>query len=361
MFAHGEQMQEGCREIPAEHLGRVCGRSVVVRGLIPQPPAHAWPGTACPPRSLLGGGLRDRDELQSGQPRRGRDTELPGKARVDHGGDARDRERGLGDVGGEDDLAATHVGEHAVLLLRRHIAEERKHRMPLSLGGRGKLPLAPHDLAHPRQEDEHMAGGGTHRLGHGRRDLLDQVPLLAATRKPDVDWKETSIGRDDRAHARPAASLRGRSQQAGHWLGGERRAHHDDAEIGAKCLTHADKQAKHQIHLNRALVKLVEHDRSNAVERDVVQKPPQHDPGRLDDEPGVAADTGIKPHLIAHLAAKRHVAEPCDLMGHRPGREPPRLQQDEPRRRRQIVEHRSRHEHRLAGAGGRRDHHRPGP
>ena len=71
VFAHGEQMQEGCREIPAEHLGRVCGRSVVMRGLIPQPPAHAWPGAACPPRSLLGGGLRDRDELQSGQPRRG--------------------------------------------------------------------------------------------------------------------------------------------------------------------------------------------------------------------------------------------------------------------------------------------------
>jgi hypothetical protein len=102
--------------------------------------------------------------------------------------------------------------------------------------------------------------------------------------------------------------MTGRSQQAGHRLGGERRAHHDDAEVGAECLTHANEQAEHKIHLDRPLVKLVEHDRGDAIERDVVQKPPQHDPGRLDDEPGIAADTGIEPHLVAHLAAKRHVS-----------------------------------------------------
>ena len=80
VFAHGEQMQEGCREIPAQHLRRVCSRTMVVRGLIPQTPAHARPGAARPPRSLLGGGLRDRNEFQSGQPRGRRDTQLTGKA-----------------------------------------------------------------------------------------------------------------------------------------------------------------------------------------------------------------------------------------------------------------------------------------
>ena len=237
--------------------------------------------------------------------------------------------------------------------------------MPLSLGSRGKLPFAPHDLAHARQEDEHVAGGGTDRLGHGGRDLLDQIPLLAAACKPDLDRKEPPIGRNDRADAgleaaRPVG-MTSRSQQAGHRLGGERRAHHDDAEVGAKCLTHADQQPEHQIHLDRALVKLVEHDRGNAIERDVVQEPPEHDPSRLDDEPGVAADTGIEPYLIAHLTAERHVAEPCDLMRHGAGRQPPGLQEDESGRRRQIIEHRGRHEHRLAGAGGRRDDHGPGP
>ena len=108
-------------------------------------------------------------------------------------------------------------------------------------------------------------------------------------------------------------------------------------------------------------MKLIQHDRGDAVEPDVAEQPPEHDAGGLDHEPCVAADTGVEPHLIAHLTAERHVAESCDLMRHGAGRQSPRLQKDEPGRRRQIVEHRGRYEHRLARAGGRRDDHGSGP
>ena len=105
---------------------------------------------------------------------------MPGQTGVDHGSDPGDRQRGFGDVGGEDDLAAAHVCEHVVLLFRRHVPEEREHRMPLSLGGCGQFPLAAHDLAHARQKDEHVAGRGAEGLGHGRGDHLDEVTLFAS-------------------------------------------------------------------------------------------------------------------------------------------------------------------------------------
>jgi hypothetical protein len=79
--------------------------------------------------------------------------------------------------------------------------------------------------------------------------------------KAEPTRKEPAVGRDDRAAAPRAGGLiDGRAEQVGHGLGGERGAHHDDAEIGAERLPHADEQAEHEIHLDRPLVKLVEHD-----------------------------------------------------------------------------------------------------
>ena len=283
VFTDSEQVENRGCEVAAKCLGGVGPRTVVVRGLVPEPPTDAGTGTAGPPRPLIGGGLRDRDQLQSGQPCGGRDAELPRQPRVDHSGDAGDRERGFGDVRGEDDLAAAHVGEHAVLLLRRHVAKEREHRVPLTVGGGSKFSLAPHDLTDARQEDEHMTCRRAEGLGHRGGDKVDLIPLLATAGKPHVNREDPALGGDDRAHAghaghaihaihaAQAAGLIGRAQQAGHRLRGERRAHHDDAEVGAKRLTQADKQAEHQIHLDGALVKLVEHDRRDAIEPDITQ------------------------------------------------------------------------------------------
>ena len=201
VFADGKQVENRSCEVTAKRLGRVGPRTVLVRGLVPEPPADAGTGAARPPGPLIGGGLGDRDQLEPGQTCGRRDTELPRQSRVDHGGDAGDRQRGFSHVGGEDDLAAAHVGEHAVLLLRRHVAKEREHRVPLSVGGGGKLPLAPHDLPHARQKDEHVACGRAESFRHGGSHEIDEVTLLAAAGEPQIDRKDTPLGGDDRAHA----------------------------------------------------------------------------------------------------------------------------------------------------------------
>jgi hypothetical protein len=60
--------------------------------------------------------------------------------------------------------------------------------VPLSVGGGSKLPLAPHDLADARQEDEHVAGRRAEGLGHRGGDLFDEVTLLAAAgARPPAD------------------------------------------------------------------------------------------------------------------------------------------------------------------------------
>ena len=223
--------------------------------------------------------------------------------------------------------------------------------MSLPARGSGQLLLAAQDLAHAGQEDEHVARGGAQGLGHGRADKIDHVALLAAAGMVHVDWKESAMRRHDRARAEGASLFRRGAQQLGHWLRRECRAHHDDAEVGPDRLTHTDQEPEHEIHLDRAFVKLIKDDRSDPVDRDIAQQPSQHDAGGLDEQPRAPANAGVEPHLIANLAPERHVTQQRDLMCHCAGRQPPGLQQDEPRRRWQVVEHSGRHEHCLARAG----------
>jgi len=108
-------------------------------------------------------------------------------------------------------------------------------------------------------------------------------------------------------------------------------------------------------------VKLIEHHRGDAGQRDVGDEPPEHDPGGLDDEPGVAADLRVEPHLIAHLLTEGRAPQPGDPMRDGPGGQPPRLEEHHPAGRREIVEHRRRHERRLARARRCRHDHRSAP
>ena len=83
----------------------------------------------------------------------------PRRAGVDDEADAGNGERGLGDVGGEDDAARAVRREHLVLLLLRQAREQRQHLdagrmvLPQPLGGVADLALA-------GQEDEHVARAG---------------------------------------------------------------------------------------------------------------------------------------------------------------------------------------------------------
>ena len=230
--------------------------------------------------------------------------------------------------------------------------------MALPLGKSCQFPFTPHDLADARQKYEHMAGRATDCLRHGGGDLFDQVTLFAAPSKPHLDWKDTALGRHDRAGRAP---LPPSAEETGHRLRGQCRAHHHDPEVGPHGLPQADEKTEHEVHFDRAFVKLVEHDRPDPIQRDVAEQPPEHDAGSLDDEPRVATHTRVKPHLIAHLATEHHGAEFRDLMSYGPRCQSPRLQQDEPLTRRQVVENRRWHKHRLAGARRRGDDNGPGP
>ena len=105
----GRRGRAGCRAAAPGRRG--CGR----RGR----PA-AWPRRAAI--------LRD---LQRRQARPGRVRGDAGQARVDHRGHAVDGDRGLGHVGGEDDLAPRGRAHRAVLLLGREVAVERQHVEPV--------------------------------------------------------------------------------------------------------------------------------------------------------------------------------------------------------------------------------------
>ena len=106
-------------------------------------------------------------------------------------------------------------------------------------------------------------------------------------------------------------------------------------------------------------MKLVEHHRADAVERHVIEQPSQQDAGRRHDQPRVAAHARIEANLVADLLAEPTVAQLGDSPRDGPGREPARLHEHQLLSRRQIIEHRRRHEHRLARAGRRGDDDRP--
>jgi len=129
-----------------------------VVGARPEADAAAGREAARPPGALVGGGAADRlhaehvDPVARVEPRDARE------ARVDHGGDALDRERGLGDVGREHDATARPGPERPLLCLERLVAVQRDDvERPRRGDRRERLGGAAH-LGRARQEDEDVPG-----------------------------------------------------------------------------------------------------------------------------------------------------------------------------------------------------------
>jgi large conductance mechanosensitive channel len=151
------------------------------------------------------------------------------------------------------------------------------------------------------------------------------------------------------------------AKEPGHGFGCERRAHHDDTKIGSHRLPKANEHAKNEVHFKRSLVKLVEDHGGDSRKRDVVDKPPQHDAGRLDHKPRLPRDSRVKSHLIADFASERDAAELRDPVGDGSCGEPSRLQQDDGSGCRDVIENGGRHKGRLPRSRWRRHDDRPGP
>ena len=148
------------RKIGLENLRRREGRESCVRARAPGAIAHARCVAAGAPLALLGGGARDALRFQPAHAGHRIKARAAYEARIDDHAHARDGEAGLGNVGGEHDLALPGRGrrERGVLGLAGELAKERPH-----LHRRGGLLArkrglhAPY-LARPGQKHQHIAG-----------------------------------------------------------------------------------------------------------------------------------------------------------------------------------------------------------
>ena len=225
--------------------------------------------------------------------------------------------------------------------------------MSLSIGQRAQRLLALQNLPHARQKDQHMPVGGGERFRHRGSRYFHRVALVAPLLMMHRHRKQPPLCRHHRAAPRPPFS-----QQLRHRFGLQRGTHHDDPQIGPDRLSHPYEQAEHQIHLERALVKLIQHDRADPLQADALGEPPQHDAGRLHDQPRVAPHAGVEPYLIPRPSPHFSAPQPGDLLGHRAGGQAPGLHEDQPLPCRKIVADRRWHEHRFARSRRRRDNHR---
>ena len=127
----------------------------------------------------------------------------PGKAAVDHGRDAVDGQRRLGDICRQDDLRLRTGTQRPVLIFGRQRAVQRQHESPVSRGQGLDRRLNPANLGHPRQKHEDMAGRGPI-----RENLPDQRFDCLGTGRTDRRVIGRSIGK-----VRPSTRTTGQSSR----------------------------------------------------------------------------------------------------------------------------------------------------
>jgi hypothetical protein len=205
--------------------------------------------------ALLGGGARDRRDNERLHRRARIETLGFLEARVDHVDDAVDRQRRLGDVGGEHDLARAgrrrlkdfrlQVGRQRRVDARHDeladLRAERARAVRQNLGGRVDLVLAGEedenvarrlrDVHLQRSDDDGVEVVGLGRLG------VENVDRVAAAGNVE-NWRAVKV----------LAKL----------LGLERRRRDDELEVGSEARNVLD-EAKENVGVQRALVRLVDH------------------------------------------------------------------------------------------------------
>ncbi len=243
--------------------------------------------------ALVGRGLRDRLDRQPLhlQPRAvAADARRAG---IDHRADARDGQRGLGDVRGEHDAPAAVRAEDALLLgggqprVERQDVDVVAQAAVERVGGVADLALA-------GEEDEHVAVGLAQQPLDRVADRLDRVVVLLDRRVADLD----GIGAPGDLDDRRAAEVRGEA------LGVDRRRGDDHLQVGPLRQDRVQ-VAEQEVDVQAALVRLVDDDRVVAAQQPVAADlGEQQAVGEQPDERVLARAVG-EAHRVADRRAQR--------------------------------------------------------
>ncbi len=248
---------------------------------------------------------------------------------IDHVPDPRYRERGLGDVGREDDAPPPRRREHALLLRHRQPCVERqdldgsrirppREALVQQVGGLADLPLA-------REEDEDIAGPRAPEILRGIHDRVLEFLLVVGFLARGL---ERPVAHIDRVHpARHLDHRRGRAfaaEVAREAIGVEGGRSDDHLEVGPlrQQLLHV---AQQEIDVEAALVRLVDDERVVRGEQRVALRLGEQDAvgHQLDERVGLRV-VG-EPDLVADDGAELGREFLRDSLGDGARGDPPRL------------------------------------
>ena len=174
------------------------------------------------------------------------------------------------------------------------------------------------DLADAGQEDEHVAADG--RIGSARC-------TAAGTRRRPVRGgggdHHTSTGWGE-----PSAVMTGTAEEGRDSLGGERRRHRQQAEVGPDRPPDLEGEGEAEVGLEVALVDLVEQDGGGAGERRVGLQTAGEDALGHDLDAG-GGRRGVVAGAVADGAADSSPSVRCQARGHGPGRHATGLEHDD--------------------------------
>jgi len=319
-------LEDDRREVGAQDLGvgELGPPLEVLLGVQADADAVGEPTAAAGPLggARLADGL-DREALHLGALAVARD---PRGAGVDDVANARHGERGLGDVGGQDDPAPLMAGEDPVLLGGRQPPEQRKHLCRRQVERRERLRGVA-DLAFARQEHENVLAAPVPpcRRGLGPQ-LLDRLgdagDLVGRLLTLALEGAVAHLDRigapgdlDDRHRmARPG-------EVVGEPLGVDGGRGDDDLEVGAAG-QQLGEVAEDEVDVEAALVGLVDDDGVVASQVAVALQLSQQDPVGHDLYEGVAAAVIGEPHLVADGAAQVDRQLLGDALRHRSSGDP---------------------------------------
>ena len=345
--AEGRAIENQAGKVRLQNLrwrkGLKCGR------LLRPPKANRDPGFGAPspPGALVGGGPRHTHRLQPRQARRRFIFRLARKAAVNDDAHAIDRDRGLGDGGGEHDLAPApgRRTDCSVLRAAFHRTEERHDigigRDPVSQPLGRALDLAP---SGKEGQDAAALGGECIEYGAGNRVLDRRAGGALAV--ADIDGKAAAMAFDDRRAAHYACN-------AGAVDG---RRHDQDRQVFTQAGLYVERQRQAEIAVERAFVELVEQHRRYAGQFRVVENHGgEHALGHHQDA-GCVRLAAVHAHGVADRPA-RLLAEQG---GHASGRgargQTARFQKHDPAiARKRKVQQVERHQCCLARAGRRHE------